>query len=82
MLIGALLVGLAPVANAAQVSKQSTLHQQQYGVTAPGWSHRAESAYAQQSGGRGRIRTLVNDNPPGSAWQDRGIREDSGYPSR
>src|SRR4051794_35614557 len=82
MLIGALLAGLAPVAHAAQGSKQSTLDHQYYGATAPVWSHRAESAYAQQWGGRGRIRTQVNDNPPGSAWQDRGIREDNGYPSR
>jgi hypothetical protein len=83
MLIGTLLVGLAPVAYADQGGTQSKLYQQHtYGATAPVWSDRAASAYAQQSGGRRTIRPLVNDDPPGSAWQNRGINEDLGYPGR
>jgi len=83
MLIGALLVGLAPGAYAGHASNQSKLYQlHAYAATAPVWSNRAASAYAQQSGGRGTIRPLVNDDPPGSAWQNRGINEDLGSHGR
>ena len=78
MLIGSLLVALAPAAYAAQGGTQSR-HQ----LHAFGANH-AASAYAQQPSGRvtiGTVRSRV-DNPPGSAWQDRGINEDNGIPTR
>ena len=66
--------------------------QRSYSAQTPGWSNPtvpngAANAYAQQPRGHvtpGTIRPqrLIHDDPPGSAWQDRGIREDLGYPSR
>ena len=94
-LIAALLLGLAP---AAYVRDSGTdlpryewpIEQQRaYSANAPGWSNRdsAANAYASQPRGcvaPGTIRPhqVIKDDPPGSAWQDRGIREDLGYPSR
>jgi hypothetical protein len=78
MLVGSLLVALAPAAYAAQGGTHSRHQLHAYGA------NRAASAYAQQ-GGRvttGRVRSQVIDNPPGSAWQDRGINEDNGLPTR
>ena len=75
MLIGSLLVALAPAAYAAQGSTHS---RHAYGT------NHATSAYAQQPSGRvtiGTVRSRV-DNPPGSNWQDRGINEDNGVPTR
>jgi hypothetical protein len=82
MVIGVLLVGLAPVANAAQAGTQSRLYQHTYEMTAPAWSDRAASAYAQQGRGRATVRPLIHDDPPGSAFQNRGINEDLGRPAR
>jgi len=73
MLVGALLVGLAPLADAAQAGRQSKQHRQQtYEVTAPNWSQGATSAYAQRPGRR----PAFHDDPPGSAFQDQGVRNE------
>jgi len=94
-LIAALLLGLVPAAHARdggtalprygwQIEQQGT-----YSADAPAWSNpnSAANAYAQQPRGRvtpGTVRPhrVIRDDPPGAAWQDRGIREDLGYPSR
>ena len=97
MLMAALLVGLGPAAYAREGGTQpdlprygwATEQQRAYSANAPGWSNRdsAANAYASQPRGcvaPGTIRPhqVIKDDPPGSAWQDRGIREDLGYPSR
>jgi hypothetical protein len=69
--------------------------QRAYSANAPSWSNptgwsnpnSAANAYAHQPRGRvtpGTIRPhrVIRDDPPGSAWQDRAIREDMGYPGR
>src|SRR4051812_34777296 len=71
----------------------ATEQERAYSASAPDWSNRtanpngAANAYAQQPRGRvtpgtTRPQRVIRDDPPGSAWQDRGIREDLGYPTR
>jgi len=96
-IIAALLLGLAPAAHARNGGTQPDLpryswpieQQRAYEANTPGWSNwnDAGSAYAQQPRGRvrpGAIRShrVIRDDPPGSAWQNRGINEDLGYPTR
>ena len=92
-LIAALLFGLAPSVQAQErgthANPQTYNQQRAYGTNGPDWRYRDEalSARAQRPDGRITRSTtpsnrVIRDDPPGSAWQDRGIREDLGLPGQ